>query len=348
MKIAFVFPGDLDTPTGGYRYDRAIISQLRTIGHEIILVSLPGEYPFPSLVDKKTGLEIINSLEAVDIAIVDGLAGGAHPKLLELLSRQLSVVSLLHHPLCLETGLTDKQSKKLKESEANGLRFIARVITTSPTTSNTIENLFKYNAERIRCVLPGVERGTTAKEWKEGPISLLCVGSVIPRKGHQDLIEALVQLSHHDWKLTCVGNTDFDPQLFQKIRQSVAEKELQDRVIFTGPLEPSALEQAYTQAHLFVLPSHYEGYGMAYAEAIVRGIPVIATTAGAIPQTVPKDCGILVKPGIVETLSEAIETMITDHTFREVCRAACLAAEPNFPTWKSAGSQFSDILRGLL
>ena len=118
LKVTFVFPGDLDTPTGGYRYDRAIIAQMREMGHEVMLASLAGGYPFPTEEDKAKGLELVSSTRKASIAVVDGLAGGAHPELLERLAVRMPVVSLLHHPLCMETGLTHEECKHLKETEA--------------------------------------------------------------------------------------------------------------------------------------------------------------------------------------------------------------------------------------
>lgn len=348
MQVAFVVPGDINMPTGGYRYDRRILQEWKQLGIPHQLFSLAGGYPFPSPQERKQALEQVPLIaREADVIVVDGLAGGSAPEFMQALAREKPVIALVHHPLCLENGLDADKVLKLEQAESEGLAHASGVITTSPATAKTVGELFNYPALAIRTVLPGVERGKPSNPCMDGPVKLLCIASVIERKGHAILIEALSGLKDLDWSLDLIGLTDVDPALFARLKQQTATHGLDDRIRFLGSVDEDALERAYQAADVFVLPSLYEGYGMAYAEAIVRGLPVIGTTAGAIPDTVPSGCGLLVPPGNIEALSGAVRALVTDSSFRIACHRNCLAAEPGFPQWTQSALAFAHHLETL-
>ena len=347
MKILFIIPGDINLPTGGYIYDRTILERWQQLGINYELISLDGNFPFPTTAEKKKALDRISDFPRADIAIIDGLAGGALPEFLETLATKMKVVALIHHPLCLENGLTEEQSKQLERSEADGLKFVTGIVTSSTTTAETVTDLFNISVP-LQPIEPGVERGeVNSKQIARGPVNLLCVGSIIERKGHRVLFEALSELTDLDWHLDCIGKTDFDPALYDGLERYLAENNLSSRITFHGAVDSSKLQNAYMNADLFVLPSLYEGYGMVYAEAIVRGIPVIATTAGAIPQTVPDGCGLLVEPNDVPSLKEALKKALSHEDLRSKMRLSCYEAEPNFPTWESSAKEMAEFLESL-
>ena len=345
MHILFVIPGDINLPTGGYRYDREIISAWKTSNISVELISLEGNYPFPSEANKTSAIKAVSKFPNADIAVVDGLLGGASPGFLKALSKRMPVVALIHHPLCLENGLDGTTANKLEASEREGLEFVSSIITTSDTTTQTTQALFGFDSSKIHSVLPGVDRVAKSKGSGSKTAHLLCIGSVIARKGHKDLVKALVSLKHLNWQLDCFGKTEFDPELFSEITQLIADEGLVQKIKFHGAVSDKHLEEAYQMADVFVLPSLYEGYGMVYAEAIVRGIPVIGTTAGAIPKTVPKTCGILVEPENIKMLTNALKQLITDKKIRHKFIQGAHEAEPNFPNWEGSAHKFAHILR---
>lgn len=343
-KFLFIIPGDINLPTGGYRYDKAILEQWKNAGIEYELISLEGNYPFPSEEEKLLAMKQVNGLASADIAVIDGLAGGVLPEFIKNLSAHMPVVSLLHHPLCLENGLEYETAKALEVSEQESLKSVSHVITTSDETRYMVNTLFGIPLEEISSVLPGVNRERMAIGSGRPQKNLLCVGSIIERKGHKTLIQALSHLSHLNWHLDCVGAMDFDVELAQEIKALITKHELTDRVTLHGSVTDEAVSEAYHKADLFVLPSLYEGYGMVYAEAIVRGLPVIGTTAGAIPDTVPETCGMLVEPGNSKALAKAIEEMLSSAEVLESYKQGAIKAEPSFPTWQQSANAFYEIL----
>lgn len=347
MHICFVIPGDIDTPTGGYRYDRRIIGEWRKAGLCVTLVSLLGSYPVPDNKARAEALTVIRALPACDMVIFDGLAGGCSPELLEVAAERHPVAALIHHPLALENGLTAEQSKSFKNLEGQGLSFVKAVFTTSEATSTTVHQLFGFQKEAIHAVLPGVERGPLSLQPSldaNSCLRFLSVGSITKRKGHDVLLSAFGGLKQYQWTLDIVGPCDFDPKLFESLKKQRDELGLSKRVSFLGALSDDDLNLAYLAADIFVLASRYEGYGMAYAEAIVRGLPVIATTAGAVPDTVPRSCGLLVPPDDESALRQAALDIMCTPALRAEMRAGAIAAEPGFPTWEKSARRFSDFL----
>lgn len=347
MRILFVIPGDINLPTGGYRYDKVIINAWRDSGIDVKLVSLEGYYPFPDEKDKAMALEAIENFPRANVAVVDGLLGGTSPDFIRALSGIMPVTALIHHPLCLENGLDEKTAKTLKASEQKGLEFVSQIITTSPSTTKIVSELFSFDSTKIHTVLPGVKRTRICAGSDNQTLQLLCIGSVIERKGHKYLLKALSSLKDLNWHLNCYGSTEFDLALYDRINNMIRTENLSDKVTFHGAVSDETLEAAYESSDIFVLPSLFEGYGMVYAEAIVRGLPVIATTAGAIPDTVPETCGILVEPKNIEMLSQALENLICDTDLRNSYRQGAIDAESDFPTWQGSARQFAKLLKDM-
>ena len=177
-------------------------------------------------------------------------------------------------------------------------------------------------------------------------VRLLCVATVTPRKGHAILLEALAELRDRRWHLTCAGSTTRDAATFAALEHQVERLALRARVSFLGDLDAAALEREYERADLFVLASYLEGYGMALAEAITRGIPVVSTTAGAIPETVPTAAGVLVPPGDSRALAKALAPLLDHDDARARLATNARAASASLPTWRTAAERFAAALEG--
>ena len=109
-------------------------------------------------------------------------------------------------------------------------------------------------------------------------------------------------------------------------------------------MPPAKLAAAYDAADLFVLPSYHEGYGMAFAEALAHGLPIVATRAGAIPDTVPESAGILVPPGDVAALAAALSRVIEDRALLTRLSAGARAAGAALPDWNEAVAQWRNAI----
>jgi glycosyltransferase involved in cell wall biosynthesis len=360
-SIDLFVPGDPNTSTGGYIYNAQILAGLEDLGWRTRVHSLHDSFPRPTPSALRDARADLASLSADSIVVIDGLALAGLERVLDTEAKRLRVVALIHHPLALETGLDPDHARLLETAERAALALVPRVICTSHWTSRALGE-YGVPIEKIRVVEPGVDRrsrGTarrsqrstspeTARDIGQSAhdVRLLCVATVTPRKGHAVLLEALGELRDRRWHLTCAGSTTRDAATFAALEHQVERLALRARVSFLGDLDADALEREYERADLFVLASYLEGYGMALAEAVARGIPVVSTTAGAIPETVPPPAGVLVPPGDSRALAKALAPLLDQDDARARLAANARAAAAALPTWRTAAERFAAALEG--
>ena len=349
-KLVFVVPGELSSITGGYGYDRQMIAGLRQAGREIDVVALHAGFPWPDAAALADAAQRLAAIADGTQVVVDGLAFGALPDVAEQHAARLRWVALVHHPLALETGLSAQQGRVLFDSERRALAVARGVIVTSAATSRELTR-YGVAAGRVRVVTPGTDPAPLAVGSGADPVrpglSLLCVATLTPRKGHAVLIEALRGLQDRAWTLHCVGSATRDTATANALRSAIAECGLGDRVQLHGEVSAAVLETMYAQADAVVLPSCFEGYGMALAEALAHGLPVVATTAGAIPDTVPRSAGVLVPPGDAVALRAALAALLDEPALRTRLAAGARAARAALPTWPQAQASFAAALESL-
>jgi glycosyltransferase involved in cell wall biosynthesis len=248
----------------------------------------------------------------------------------------LRLVAFVHHPLAEETGLSRSEGARAAALEAALLPRFRGVICPSARTAAAVEH-YGVSPERIAIVAPGTTR--SKRYFRPRPRrsrALLCVASLIPRKGHRVLVEALAQVRDLDWELLCIGSLERDPATTRAVRRMIKATRLDRRVTLAGEWQPQSVARAYKLADIFVLPSFYEGYGMACAEAMVHGLPIIATAAGAIRETVPREAGLLVPPGDAAALARALRRMIAEPPLAARFAAASRAAGARLAEWPRA------------
>lgn len=344
--LHFIVAGDLTTRTGGYVYDARIIEGLRGQGWEVRVHCLANSFPTPDERALEQAARCLASLPASSLVVIDGLALGGMPGLVTEQAERLRLLGLVHHPLALETGLSQPEQTRLFQQERDALAAVERVIVTSPSTVHPLD-AYGVSAARIGVVVPGTDPAPLAAGSSDATVAFLCVATLTPRKGHELLIEALAALSDRDWRLRCVGSLTRDPVTADRVRARIIAAGLNERVELVGETQGKELDQYYHHADVFVLPSYYEGYGMALAEASARGLPVVSTTAGAIPATVPAEAGLLAPPGDPVALQHALRRVLDDHELRQRLAAGARRARHQLPDWATAAKRFAQQLRSI-
>ena len=343
LDAVFAIPGDLSLPTGGYGYDRRVLALLGRHGIRAAHLQLPGTFPDPSADDLALTGRLFAAAPQGAVLLVDGLALGVIPP--ELIRRaDRPLVALVHHPLCLEAGLTPERARTLAASEIAVLAEARAVIATSPTTRQILVDDFGVPASRITVAEPGTDPAARAPPTDAS--LLLAVGSIVPRKGYDVLVAALGGLPDRlPWRLTIAG-AERDAATSSSLRWSIAGAGLSERITFAGAVSCSRLDELYGSAGIFVMPSLFEGYGMVLGEAMARGLPIVCTTGGAAAETVPDAAALKVAPGDAVALRAAISRLMLDEQLRRRMSDASWAAGQRLPRWDDTARLVAGALKG--
>jgi glycosyltransferase involved in cell wall biosynthesis len=339
----FAIPGDITLRTGGYIYDRRVLGLLPQYGVAAQHLQLPGSFPDPTAADlEMTGWQL--AAIPPETVMIDGLAYGAMPAAV-IARTHAPIVALVHHPLCLEAGLTKARQDALHLLEKEALALAKRVVVTSRITARTLVADFGVPREKITIAEPGTDPAPRAKGSSGGPIQLLSVGAIVPRKACDLLVRSLARLKYRDWRLSIVGPTDRSPEALAAVDAAIRDAGLGERIEITGPLDEKQLAEQYASADAFVIASLYEGYGMVLAEAMARGLPLVCTTGGAAAETVPDDAGIKVPPGDGKALSLALQRILQDTVLRRRMADASWAASQKLPRWEDTARIIAGVIK---
>ncbi len=355
MRIGLIIYGSLDTLTGGYLYDRIVARGLAHLGHKVEVISLTGGTYLQRLVH---GLSpnLYRRLRTggFDILIQDELC---HPSLF-LVNQRLRrlagppLVALVHHILCNEPRRR-WQNMLLGVAERCFLASLDGFIHNSETTRRTVASLVDHDRPQV-IANPAGNRFESAlsseaikkRSHRPGPLELLFLGSLIPRKGLLPLLKALAGVGRDVWRLSIVGSPDFDPAHASRARQLARQLGLADRVRFLGPIQDNELVRTLSASHLFCMPYAYEGFGIAILEAMAFGLPAIGCRDGAAFETIRHGTnGFLLHPGDLAGLAPLIIKLHRDRM--ELLRMA-LAARATYidrPTWQDSVKAIDRFLR---
>lgn len=343
-RVVFAVPGSLDTPTGGYAYDKRIMAELRHLGWEVGYLDIGEGFPAPDEATRAAARSLLAAIPAGRPIVLDGLALGVLPDVAAELASRHPLVALVHHPLAFESGLTAERADALRRSERAALAEVREVVVTSPATAKLVASDYGVAPGRITVAKPGNDPVPLSAREPNGIPHLLSVGSVVPRKGFDILVSALAMLADIPWHVTIVGDLTRDPGEAAKLQNLISQHRLTGRIETAGAVAQSRLALLYGKADLFVLASRFEGYGMAYAEALSHGLPVVGTTAGAIPDTIPKGAARLVPSDDPAALASALRSVIVDAGERRRLSEAALAAARMLPTWQESAAIFAATL----
>lgn len=342
MRIAVVVPGDLRTRSGGFRYDRRLIASLRDAGDVADAIEVPRRrYPV-GLVDNIAP----PSLAEYDLVVEDELA---HPGLYacnrRLRAAGTPVVALVHHLRRDATGgIAGRVAGALER------RYLAGV-DAAVCPSEAVRASVRACADRPCLVAPppgdqfdpDVTDAEIERRAAEGPLRIAFLGNVVPRKRVGVLLDALCDLGA-PWELAVVGSTRVAPTYTSRLRARARRRGVADRVAFRGSLPASETAAVLRRSHVFAMPSRYEGFGIAYLEAMGFGLPVVATAAGGASDLVEPSTGALVPPDDAEAIRTALAAFATDRSGLARAGVAARRRYERHPPWSAVAAEIRDFL----
>lgn len=347
MKIGFLIYGSLDTVSGGYLYDRKLVDYLRAQGDEVEIISLPWRNYAAHLTDNFT----FKLPAQFDVLIQDELN---HPSLIGANRgpHPYPIVSLVHHLRCSE--LRPKwQNDFYRMVEKKYLQSVDGFIFNSNTTKRVVNGLVENGKPSVIAYPPTDRFGEAISEEeireraKSNELRILFLGNVIERKGLHTLLEAVKSLKS---KVTVdvIGSLTTDPTYSKQMRDFVAVNGLQSTVHFHGALDNEPLIEKFRQAHLLVVPSSYEGFGIVYLEGMCFGLPSIGTTAGAAGEIIEHGkTGYLIEPNSATTLATCISELASNRSLLTQLSLDARRRYTQQPAWNETAGQIRTFLQSL-
>jgi glycosyltransferase involved in cell wall biosynthesis len=320
-------------------YDRRIIERLRASGWFIEICEVADE----AATGSRRRYDALAGIPDDSFVVVDGLALRDRPEPFYAHSARLRLVALVHLPQGCDPTLAPEERPGVAATESALLQRFAMVIVTGRVSLAAIVR-YGATANRVVLVEPGADPAPIATGSADDAVNVLCVATVSATKGHERLIQALTRIRHLPWHLTCAGSLTRDIETARRVSQMIAAEGLEDRVTLTGELKEAALDRCYGAADVFALATQFETYGMAVAEALAHGVPVVSTRTGAIEELIGTQAGIVVEPGDDSAFGGALHTVIGDSEFRHGLRAGAIRARARLRTWDAAALEFAAVL----
>lgn len=348
-RAVFAVPGDLNTVTGGYVYERNLLQSLRALGLDVSHLALGGSFPEPTPADLAHAAAALAAVDVEVPLILDGFLVGAMPTA-ALAAVAAPMVGIVHHPLAHEEGLNDARRAHLFRTERDNLSLLRAVLVPSPHTARILIGEYGVPAERVTVARPGTQRPSATPgppqdgdAGKDRSPLVLAVGIQHPRKGHDVLLRALARLADLPWRAVLAG-TPHDADHVEELRRLTALLGLESRVRLAGAVSDAERDGLYREADVFALATRYEGYGLVFDEALAHGLPIVSCRTGAVPDTVPSDAGVLAPPDDPGAFADALRPLLVDRAHRARLTAAAARAGSRLPTWKDTATVTAGVL----
>lgn len=357
MRVGLIIYGSLDTLSGGYLYDRRLVAYLRGCGDTVEIFSLPWRNYARHLADN-----LSNNLwprlrsAQLDVLLQDELN---HPSLLRL-NRQLRgrvsypIVSLVHHLRSSEPHAPGEK-EFYAWIERHYLASVDAFICNSATTQRSVTAALDRTELRERgsvVAYPAGDRFASTlmpdeirqRAAQSGPLRVVFVGNLIRRKGLLILLEALLKLPAGTCRLTVVGNADRDAMYMRVVYHLLTVTRLSG-VTLTGAVGDAELAAILADSDVLVVPSEYEGFGIAYLEGMGFGLPAIGTTSGGAGEIIDDGVsGYLVPPHDPTAVRDRLMSLASD---RAKLAQMSLAAHERFlaqPGWTDSMARIRQAL----
>lgn len=349
--VHFVMPGGVDdpaTPSGGNAYDRRVCLDLAGFGWQVRKAVVDGSWPRPGAEARTELARRLGEFPDGSVVLLDGLVACGVPEIVVPEAERLRIAVLVHLPLGDETGLAPAMAAELDARERTVLRAVGAVIATSDWAVRRLVAHHGLAPDRVHVAAPGADIAPLAS-GTDGVSRLLCVAAVTPRKGQHRLVEALATVTDLPWSCVCVGGLGQDPEYVTQLRTLIRKYGLQDRIHLAGPQAGAELDASYATADLMVLASYAETYGMAVTEALARGIPVLATDVGGLPEAVGRAPdggvpGILVPPEDPAALAAELRGWFGEADVRRRLKSAARSRRAALDGWATTAKNLAGVL----
>jgi glycosyltransferase involved in cell wall biosynthesis len=348
LVLPLITLGDPRRLSGGYLYHLRMSDAAPAHDARIVFLSFP-ERTFPLAALR--GAAVLRRCEELGASavLVDSIAAALAAPALATRRRRVPVIAVLHQP----PGGIDHGIARARAQAPLDRLALRRADVLISASEHLADQLVEagFARSRIRVVPPG--RDVAAPPT--GPVedlrngrraAFLTVANWLPRKGILELLEAFARLPPDAGTLHLAGDESAEERYAARVRSRLTEADLTGRVVVHGPISREGVAGLYRAADVFVLPAAREPYGTVWGEAMAFGLPVVGWRAGNLPYLADDEReGLLVAPGDVEALSQALLRLALDRDLRVALGAAAMRRALARPTWEASAARFFAVIR---
>ncbi|MDD5103419.1 MAG: glycosyltransferase family 1 protein [Candidatus Peribacteraceae bacterium] len=340
-----------EKPTGKARWARCFLDELLTRGIPVLLLStrpLPPGWQLPHVRSAVLPAGMRWHLRAARLLssrrseltyfsptsfIVPFLSGGS-----------VSTIPLVHDLIAFRGEPHQRKAQIIERlTLRRALAQACHICTVSEATKNDLLNRYAFlGSDRISVVFAGPYSRTAPQNVPDGR-TILSIGTLCPRKNQIGLIRAFALLPEatraHARLIIAGGRGWHDREIIRLARETPG-------VEWQGYVTDAAYETLLSTAHIFALPSLYEGFGMPVLDALQRGIPVLTSRRGSLPE-VAGEAALFVDPEDEAALMQGLKTLLTDDAVRLRLRNAGSAQAGQF-SWKRTVDLFLSGVQAFL
>jgi len=379
MRIAFLSVGNPARRTGGYLYHRELFARLRAQGIHLDEIYAAGA-SLEAQLAAAPGFVAGFDPTPYDAVVVDALARAVCAPGLDAWRALRPLVALVHELPSVAAGHAQGGAQLAYEApllradrliavSADGARILAER-GVAPERIVVASGGFDRLSSQRQCAEGNAQAAGGSAQFRHSALStqhsalarsalstqhsalstqhfapqhsvltVLCVAQWIARKGVLELARTWATVARAGWQLELVGEFDADPAYAREVRAALAGAP-EGSVVLRGAVDDAELAAAYAAATLFAMPSRYEGYGIAFAEALAHGLPVLGCAVGPVPALVGPEAGLLVPPNDAPALAAALARLMGDPALRAHMAAAARARAATLPTWDDCAARF--------
>lgn len=322
MHLAFALPDPAETGAGGGTdYIAGLSDAARELGHTVDLLVGPDPAFPPGAVPIVDGMLLPRLRPQLDALVAQGC------------------VALVHH-VAAAAGRDADARERVQALEAQMLPRLRLVIATSQPVADRLAAEFGVAAPIVQ---PGARDLPRATPASDVPL-ILSVGVLTRRKGHDLLLHAVARLTDLPWRLVIAGDAGREPAFAAELAALIEELGLQQRAELVADPERQALEPLWQSAAVFALATRWEGYPAAIAEALRRGVPVVASETSATAAITPAGAGAIVPPDDMATFGKCLRRFLFDGDLRRDMAEAAWRAGQGLPGWPERARSFTALL----
>ena len=328
-KIYFIYPEFGSTVTGGTLYDVQLCKYLKKIFIYHYSIVVNHDISNIKLYSK------IKSIPKNSIIVVDGYLAN---RIKDILKKYKNINLLVHHPCSLEDPSSRSSNLRLFFNERLAFSQANKITTVSKYMKSKISR-YLNNYSNVSIVYPGIRECFFNSKGITKSKNILSIGNVIPRKGYEWLINSLSILKF-DWHLNIIGSYNIDDIYYQSLTALIKKKHLEKKITFLGSVETDTMLDYLHKSKLFILSTHYEGFGMALLESSIFGVKVITTDLPVLREVLRNRDADFIEEGNINSLAESIE-----YNFNNTCPKPMISSIDKYG-WKRAARNFKTVLYG--